>query len=152
MPGSVASLQEQIRTTFPPGRFVDPVPDCSFDECTDIRQALQFTSWDQVDPAFIDINCEPVFLTPEAFRAFLPAYLLRALDDVTGKTTVLEFTVYSVCPAETRDSPRLHARARLISPAQVCAIRAFLLYAAEHAAEAEYLQPYVGTALETVWL
>lgn len=152
MPGGVERLREQILAAFPAMQFVAPVTDCSCEECTEIIRNLQDKSWDQGEPAFIDFTCCPVLLTPEAFRAFLPAYLLRALDDLAGKTNVLEFTVYSLCPEETRDNPRIGERARLMSPTQVSAIREFLLYAARHTAEAEYLQPFVSAGLETIWM
>jgi hypothetical protein len=87
--------------------------------------------------------------------------LLRALDDLSGRGVVLEFTVYSLCPYDDEDGQdeetvRRHEadlldRASLMSPAQIQAIRSFLLFVKENADDRRDLRPYLARALENVW-
>jgi hypothetical protein len=100
--------------------------------------------------AFLDYTCSPVLLTPEAFQAFLPAYLFRALDDLSKYRTVLEFTVYSLTPGES-NGRSLEERSRLMNPEQIKAIRAFLQYIQENAEDAKWFRPSITGALENVW-
>src|ERR1700730_2045732 len=91
-------LRDQIRLAFPATQFYGPITSCDCEECTDIREELRHKRWDEISIAFLDRTCSPTLLTPEAFNAFLPAYLLRALDDLSEYSVVVEFTVYSLCP------------------------------------------------------
>jgi hypothetical protein len=54
-------------------------------ECDELRHALKGKSWREVDDAFLLDNdgCLPL-LTPEAYRAFLPAWFTSALRDPEG--------------------------------------------------------------------
>jgi hypothetical protein len=108
-------------------------------------------------------TCSPALLTPEAFNAFLPAYLLRALDDLPEHCAVVEFTVYSLCPNQPEENGqderrdyedgvnRLLQNARLMSPPQIQAIRGFLSFVQENAGNAEWLRPFIIDALKKVW-
>lgn len=162
MPSGLQALRDQIREAFPPTPFYGPITACSCDECKTIRESLRHQQWDQVPREFIEFTCSPVLLEPEAFSAFLPAYLLRALDDLVGDNVVLELTVYSLCtdlPDEDDFAPHedshpdelLLERAALMSPAQIAAIRAFLLFVVDHAARGDWFQQFVNPALESVW-
>jgi hypothetical protein len=156
-------LRNQIREAFPATQFYGPITSCKCDECMSIREGLQRKQWDQVPTAFLDSTCSPTLLTPEAFQAFLPAYLLRSLDDLSLHSVVLEFTVYSLCPDDHQengheaqsDRPhgyrRLVQRASLMSPAQTQAIRSFLLFVQENAADREWFRPFITRALQTFW-
>jgi hypothetical protein len=156
-------LGDQIRAAFPPARFYGSITSCNCDECTDIRDQVRDKRWDEIPTAFLDLTCGPTLLTPEALHAFLPAYLLRALDGLSQRTVVLEFTVYSLCPNDPEENGleedasgdkkmnRLLEQARLMSPAQVQAICAFLQFVKEKANDGEWLQRFVTPALETVW-
>jgi hypothetical protein len=46
---------------------------------------------------------------------------------------------------------RLQQCAKLMSPAQIQVIRSFLIFAQENSDDAEWLESFVGRALETVW-
>jgi len=165
MPNELERLRDQIRNAFPADAFYGRVTACPCEECKGIIQALQRRSWEEIPPEFIDLTCSPTLLEAEAFRSFLPAYLMRALGDLVGDNVVLEFTVYSLCPAgsEDGDTPAttshgmpsgdrlLIERARLMSQAQVAAIRGFLSFVNEHSAKGPWLRPCIGASLETVW-
>lgn len=163
-------LRDQIRLAFPATQFDGPITPCECAECTDLRKELRHKRWDEISAAFLDFTCSPTLLTPEAFQAFLPAYLHRALDHLSGDSpddlgfdsVVVEFTVYCLCPSPpakaqeatvSRDDQvsRLLERARLMSPAQIQAIRAFLVLVQENARNAEWYRPFIASALERVW-
>ncbi len=153
-------IRDQIRTAFPSTPYYGPITACVCDECKEIREALWHKRWDEVPTAFIDLTCSPTLLTPEAFRAFVAAYMIRGLDDLIGDRVVLEFTVYSLCPDPEPDGEtakqvketRLRERAKLTSPAQVQAIRSFLTFAAANAKNREWFRPIINAALENIWL
>lgn len=134
------------------GRFTS----CDCEECTHIREELRHKRWDEISAAFLDFTCSPALLTPEAFNAFLPAYLLRALDDLDQHCVVVEFTVYSLCPdkpeknaheEQLRDGDgvsRLLQRARLMNALQIRAVRAFLEFVQENAGDAAWFGLSLG--------
>jgi hypothetical protein len=147
-------LRDQIREAFPATRFDGPITSCDCEECTNIREELRHKRWDEISTAFLDSTCSPMLLTPEAFHAFLPAYLLRALDDLSPHSVVVEFTVYSLCPDKSDQNgqgERLSQRARLMNPSQTEAIRAFLVFVQENAGDAKWFRPFITGALEEVW-
>ncbi len=123
------------------------------------REELRHKRWDEIPTAFLDFTCNPTLLTPEAFGAFLAAYLLRALDDLGRHSVVVEFTVYSLCPNEPEKNGQedqvgvgwLLQRARLMNPSQIQAIRAFLVFVQENAGDAEWFRPFITDALKKVW-
>jgi hypothetical protein len=161
---SSKEVRDQIRLAFPATEYSGPITNCDCDECTHLREELGHKSWDQVSAAFLDLTCSPVLLTQEAFAAFLPAYMLRALDDLSRQSVVLEFTVYSLCPgipeagdeqAESnseRQLRRLLDRAWLMDRNQIQAIRSFLEFVQQNARAAEWFRPFIAGGLERVWL
>ena len=108
---------------FPATEFNGLITSCDCEECTDIRRELRHRRWDEISTAFLDLTCGPTLLTPEAFKAFLPAYPLRALDDLTPGRVFLEFTVYNPCPNVAGDNEdrmsRLVLWARRMSTTQI---------------------------------
>jgi len=98
-------------------------------------------------------------LTPEAFHAFVAAYMIRGLDDLIGERAVLEFTVYSLCPdpepddeiANEKKRTWLRERASLMTPEQVQAVRCFLTFVAANAKNREWFCAIIDSALETIW-
>jgi hypothetical protein len=152
---SAQQVKDQIREAFPATRFDGPITACDCEECTHIREELRHKRWDEISTGFLDSTCSPMLLTPEAFRAFLPAYLLRALDDLSWHSVVVHFTVHSLCPDRSNQNgqgERLSQRARLMDSSQTEAIREFLLFVQENAGDAEWLRPFITGALEEVWL
>jgi hypothetical protein len=160
---SAQQLRNQIRQAFPATEFYGPITACDCEECTHIRNELRHKRWDEISAGFLDLTCSATLLTPEAFNTFLPAYLLRALDNLSRHNVVTEFTVYSLCPNDALENEqdahagredeesRLLPRAKLMSPAQIQAIRAFLVFVEENAADGEWFRPFISRALETVW-
>jgi hypothetical protein len=159
----VQQLRNHIRVAFPAVPFYGPVTSCGCQECAEIRDGLLHKPWDEISPPFIDRTCSPMLLTPEAFTVFVPAYLLRALDDLSEFSVVAEFTVYSLCPNEPdeddqapeitreKEANRLLKRVQSMKPEQIQAIRELLLFVRENTADAEGFQPIITRALEKVW-
>ncbi len=140
----IDQIREQIRRAFPPSVFEGAVTDCNCEECTDIGHALNGKRWDEVPDSFVDFTCSPVLLTPEAFAAFLPAYMLRALNDLEARTVVLELTTYSLSPYDSDDEcvseqhvNVLKIRAGAITSAQMTAVGDLLRFASINAREPE---------------
>jgi hypothetical protein len=140
-------LRDQIRQTFPAVRFDGRVTSCDCAECTDIERELRHRRWDEISVAYLDFTCTPTLFTPGGFQAFLPAYMLRGLDDLSEDSVVAEFTLYILCPPVpeedddgnllSRDVKYLLERVSLMSPAQTQAIRAFLTFVQENACDGE---------------
>lgn len=165
MPDDLLLIRHQIRAAFPPTRFQGAVTLCPCDECKELQETMQGKSWDQITNDFVDFTGSPTLLTPDAFQAFLPAYMLRALDNIATDNVVLEFTVYSLCPSialddevpdpdplkDPKHSQRLRDLARLMSPAQIAAIRCFLSFIADQASQRKWFRPLVLASLETIW-
>jgi len=156
---AIEQLREEIRQAFPPSVFEGPATDCKCEECAEISNTLAHKRWDEVPHSFLDFTCSPTLFTPQAFAAFLPAYLLRALDDLEGSTVVLEFTTYSLSPYDSdgdveqqkRNIERLLMRARVMTAAQISAVRDFLRFVSLNAKDADWFQPFVQTALDEGW-
>lgn len=151
-------IKDRIRAAFPAVPFDGIVTGCECDECTDIRLKLQGKQWDEISEQFIDLTCSPVLLTPEAFCAFLPSYMVRALDLADQRdNNVVEFTVYSLSPGDgegPHDPGEVEwrqKRARLMNREQIEAVRWFLLFIAEKSPEREWREQFVKTALAEVW-
>jgi hypothetical protein len=155
-------LRDQIRQAFPATPFDGPITICDCDECTDFRKEFRHKRWDEISNAFLDFTCSPVLLTPEAFTAFLPAYMLRALDDLSPQAVVAELTIYSLCPNYLEENGeesssneykmnRLLQSAELMAPEQIQAIREFLVFMQENAGDGHVFRPIITSALERVW-
>jgi hypothetical protein len=157
-------LRNQIREAFPAEPFHGLVTLCDCEECTHMRNELGAKRWDEISTKFLDFTCSPTLLTVDAKRAFLPAYLLRALDDLNVRAVVVEFTVYSISPGDSDwdgesleefrgedDVACLREFAGGMSAEQIQAVRAFLLYVRENAGSGEWFAPFIDSGLEKVW-
>ena len=161
MRGEETRLGEEIRRAFPVEVFYGPVTECSCEECTDIRNNLSHKRWDEVPGAFLDLTRSPVLPSKEAFAYFLPAYLLRALEDLKthpDRPQTLEYTLYSLCPSEDdpyfRSTGRLRERAALMTAEQIEVVRRFLRFVALNAAEGqrEWFGGLVDRGMECIWI
>ncbi len=77
----------------------------SFDgsEIESFRKDLMPPSWEQISTQLIDYHYDVLpFFAPEAYRFFLPAYLLRGLTSCTAEpaNNVIEFVVYNLIMPE----------------------------------------------------
>jgi len=151
-------LRDEIREVFPSIVFHGLVTPCDCEECWGYRTALSEKSWDQIPRSFVTRTCSPALLTREAFVAFLPIYLLGALDDLSEHNTVLEFTVYCLSPHAPREphevpknSKRLRAYAKAMTNEQIQAVRHFLMYVGANASNSDWFKPFIQVAMDLVW-
>lgn len=160
---SEEELRRTIAAAFPAERVWGDATQCSCEECREISQQLRGKTWDELPDGFLDQTSSPTLLTPRASAAFLPAWLLRALDQLPAKEVVTEFTVYSLCPYNIDDDnedqmiANPHAMSglaqtrELMTPEQVGVVRALLEYVRDHGPDSEWLRRFIEPALEKIW-
>ena len=103
----INALRERIRRAFPaspyhgaitPGDDAHPWPE-ELDDEKFLYDALKDRSWTDVSSDFVyQFHGEWILLTPEAYAAFIPAWLTRSLDNMEGKNLVRDFLVYPCSP------------------------------------------------------
>src|SRR5579859_5624382 len=101
----LSALREAIRHSFPAEPYMGKVthsdgawtPELDDDQA--LYEALHGCRWTEV-PSDIVRNQPDGFLllTDEAFVAFLPAWLLRSLENPFGENEVRSFVIYSFSP------------------------------------------------------
>lgn len=98
---NLEKLQQEILSAFDsvpyPHNSIAP-HEC--EECREVRKTFSKRDWKTIETQFIEDNFGviPLF-SPEAFHYFLPAYLIRSLENFSEKyDTVCEFTIYAVTP------------------------------------------------------
>jgi len=123
-------VEAKIRAAFADSTFAGPIT--AVDEMTNeeldeeqaLYGALRGRSWSEISASLIARYPDGIaLLTDEAFIAFLPAWLTRALKD----DEVLEAMVYMFSP-HARTSEMLNRRLRLLSAEQREALEAFLAH------------------------
>jgi hypothetical protein len=98
-PEQIEQLRQTILATFP---MADPPPHNEItshpcDECAEVASDFSGVKWWSADPVLIDENFDdlPLF-TPRAYRYYLPAFLLRALDSFDPDNLVTEFCIFDL--------------------------------------------------------
>jgi len=165
---AVAALRGAIQSAFPVNVFQDAVTPVDgeqwaeeIDDELDLRDNLRGRAWNEVPVEVIDRQAGGLpLLAKEAFKVFLPAWLVRSLDNLDGENKVREFTIYEFLPFEgrTANQPALDAwldaenRAKhdLLSVKQRQVVREFLLLASRHDRN-RYIRTDAQTALES-WM
>jgi len=137
---------------------MQPITGCDCEECLEIRANLGHLRWNDVLAPAVDkcFGALPL-LTDEAFHALLPAFLFRALQDVSRENKYLEWTLYSLCGAYQEDegeteasAAKLRERIANFTPAQRAAVRALLeLVRTEPSLESHH-EP-IAYALPAIW-
>ena len=89
-------------------------------DCVEVRQAFQGKNWSEVpSEVLLHENTSLYLMTAEAFRFYLPAYLLFVIQDFDRADILPETTVHCLTlPLEVDDLVRVeffHARPHLIS-------------------------------------
>ena len=125
----IDELRKLIRHAFPAeaytGRITpcdDELDDPDLDDEKDLYEALKGRRWTDLPQRFLDNQPDGyVLLIDEAFGAFLPAWLIRSLENIDGENEVRDFVVYTFSPKhdmvpDTTDFI-LH-RLRTLSPEQ----------------------------------
>lgn len=135
---------------------------CDCDECTEVERCLEGRRWDEISGEVVDAQLGSLpLLSPQAFQAFLPAWLLRSLDHLDARSNdVREWTLFSLAVYQReRDKPehrrkritRLIEREERFSADQVAAVRAFLKIAMKHSHITDGDRESIIRALDLVW-
>ena len=127
----IEALRKQLLTVFasvkPPRKSHITQHMC--EECVELRETFSDLKWDSIQPTILDSNWGqlPLF-SPAAFHYFLPAYILRCLDNFDPDNLVCEFTLYSLCPTSTTEDDKKWnlERFQLFTEEQKKAIGSFL--------------------------
>ena len=110
----------------------------------DIEPLFEFGSWrDMSDDEVEGLYASLSFMSAEAFRYFIPAYLLYCVRNPESPAAVIDSTVWSFLPElfEENLHPYIKSRWVLFDDAQRDAIAAFLEFMVPH-------QPDAARALE----
>jgi|ERR1700690_1203309 len=122
----IDALRESIRRSFPAesykGRVTpndDGLDDPDLDEDRDLYEALNGRKWTEVPTRLLQAESSGYeLLTDEAFTAFLPAWLMRSLEDMDAENEVRNFVVYSFSATMRRFS--------VLNPEQQLTVRSIL--------------------------
>lgn len=104
-------------------------------EVADFRSDVAGADWRQVPQEVIDRNSQGLHsLSVAAYRFFLPAYLLQALDDsFFVRSNVFMFLLYEL----EGDGTRERRRRSMLSQQQRRAVRCFLEFVERHSDQSE---------------
>lgn len=98
----LAELKQKIVKAFEAVPYPkDPIAPHECEECREVRKTFANQHWKTIEPAILEENhgIIPLF-SPDAFRFFLPAYLIYSLDHFSEEyDTTTEFTIYAVTPS-----------------------------------------------------
>ena len=92
-------VRQHIQSAFPARVFFGSITNgCKCDECAELSKSLRQRSWDTLSDNTMDAQFGSLpLLFPEAFAAFLPAWLMRSLDNVdTEQQKFREWTLYAL--------------------------------------------------------
>lgn len=159
----VEEVIRQIRLAFPSEPYREMVTSCDCDECTEVDRCLEGRRWDEVSGEVVDAQFGSLpLLSPPAFQAFLPAWLLRSLDQLDARfSDVREWTLFSLGVYQSEDDrpedqrkrmTRLVEREERFSADQITAVRAFLKIVMKHSAITDLDRASIIRALDLVWL
>jgi hypothetical protein len=85
---TLQSISDDLKRAFPANTFQGTAATHDCLECDEIRRYLRGKSWPEVDELHLFEIPLPL-LTPEGYRAFLPAWLWQGLHDPEGSPAAL---------------------------------------------------------------
>ena len=120
-------------------------------DAEEVRRDFGKVHWrDLSEEVLMHHRASLVFLTPEAFRFYLPAYLRASLlaKDRTVRTEVRTYTLSALAPLKGRDPGRFERRVSLLESAERDAIRGFVALVREDAGS---WRDFPATRRGSVW-
>ena len=104
----VEELRRKILATFPKTDppLAESITSHPCEECAGVTKDFGGVRWWSADDSLIDENFDklPLF-TPEAYHYYLPAFLLRALNEFDPDNLVVQFCLYDVTLTKITDDP-----------------------------------------------
>lgn len=104
-PATTAAVERALRAiedAFPPGPppARDQIAPHDCEECEEIRARYAGRPWRTVSPDAKRDGAVLSLLGPEAFRYYLPAFLLASLERLDARDRVCETTIFHLAPDE----------------------------------------------------
>ena len=159
----VDDVRRHIQAAFPARAFFGPITGgCKCDECAELSKSLRQQSWDTLSDNTMDAQFGSLpLLSPEAFAAYLPAWLMRSLDSPDNEQQKFrEWTLYTLALYHDvedgveellRKTDWLRWRAERLTPEQIAAIGAFLQFIRDHARISDWDRESIDRAIDVVW-
>ena len=99
-------------------------------ECNEVAASFKGKHWKQVPLETLRYHSAGIFfLTPEAYRFYLPAYMLAASLHYDEAGTIPDSVVFILIPpSDAKDVPNYRQRLAGFAPTQRMAIRSFLQF------------------------
>jgi len=102
----ISRLRDAIDKTFPAERFTGAITKFDpgawtedLDEEEALHKALKDRTWSDVSPDFLKANPDAYLrLTPQAYTAFIAAWLSYSLEHMEGANEIREFLIYTCSP------------------------------------------------------
>jgi hypothetical protein len=160
----LAALRESVPRVFPLVAYHGPVTpydgdwlaglteeNAFLEEYIWLYEALHGRQWSEVPKDVVcAIPSELSFLTSEAVAAFLPAWILCSLENITGKNEVREHFIYTFSPAGDAGLTDFQlGRLRALSPDQRSLLRALLVEFA-HVEPSEFLRDHAAATVKFI--
>lgn len=103
-------------------------------ECNEVAAAFRAKEWRELSVDMLRRHSQSLFfMTPEAYRFYLPAYLIAALLDYDKADTISDSVVFSLIPpSDDRDAESYRQRMQGFTSAQRQVIRSFLEFMKQH--------------------
>lgn len=80
------------------------------DECLELQRAFLGKSWREISSELTRKHFSDLSLfSPQAFHAFIPAYLLHSVENLDADDSVSEFTAYALLPGKLADKDEASA-------------------------------------------
>lgn len=117
-------------------------------ECNEVAAAFRGKHWREVPLETLRRRADAIFfLTPEAYRFYLPAYLLAAVSHYDQADSIPDSVVFSLTPpSDSRDVENYRQTVEGLTASQRLAIRRFLEFQKQHHEENDPLG-YLNKAL-----
>lgn len=156
-------IRRQIRSAFPSETFFGAVTNgCKCDECAELVRNLRYQKWDDLNNETMDAQFGSLpLLSPEAFSMFIPAWLMRSLDNLEAEEQQFcEWTLYAFALYHHEEDSaddlshkidRMRSRAERLTREQIHAVAAFLRLIQHRTSLSEWDRESIRRALELVW-
>lgn len=127
------------------------------EDCCDSHELERLQSqgwnshWTNVPEEVIEWHADSLpFLSPEAFRFYLPAFIIYSLRTAESKAPVLPFLVYDLMNTAEGKRQCHQRRVALLSPEQTSAVLVFLIYVRDELKDPMSSRE-AGIAIESYW-
>lgn len=158
----VDEMRQRIQSVFPSQPFFGSITNgCACDECTALVKSLYGRKWDALDNETMDVQFGSLsLLTLEAFTIFVPAWLIRSLDNIDAEEQKFrEWTLYSLALYSDEDGPdelsaeieKLRQQSDQLNPEQLRVIADFLRLIHDRTPISKWNQESIRRSLELIW-